>query len=382
MANVHRALVGLSEGLGSMVNLAVQRERDKAMAAREENRMRLSHLLNEESRSADRTFQSEQREGDREFQREVMEQQQTFQSEQAGLDRTFRSEESEANRREQRRQFDSQTSMQEERFRREDERAEEQRYAAQVNQIDSRLQDLMDYQVQANAEGKVIDQSYMGQLDAEIQQLQKQKQALSKQRDLMLARRGAPGYKKLSADEIRQLAMAQPTADDQATPGAAAAVADAQSAPPARQSGVPAAPEKPASMVERENYVMQRRAGYADGRQLVPQLDLSDPSAFQQQPRRAAQAPSRGQPVAFQGARDLIDAAQNVGEAVSGAARSASSAVSSRREEGPAVRQVKDAISRGESPTQEQLQALAQIDRSRLLGVYGFTESALERLGL
>jgi hypothetical protein len=348
MANIQRALVALSDNLGAAINYSAQREHERVMAMRQENQTRLQHMLGEESRATERAYDQTVRNQDRTARKEELATEIGARREESAADRALRQQEGEADRSLRRSEGAADRDIQRERWGEEDQRLLEKEYLGKLTTIDQRIQDLTDYKVQANAEGKLVDNSYLSEVDSELKQLQEQKRSLAQERDIMLARGGDSRYRKLTPEEVAAIQKrsgpggAVPNRDGAATPMAAQAPQEqtggtsikAPRAPP------PAAPEKPEGMRMREE-----RRGPAN---------------------RAAIAGGAGQ-----GARDIISAGRDIAGRVAG-----------RRDEGPMVKQIKQALQSGQKPAPEQLQALAGIDRDRLTGVYGFSESDLQRLGL
>lgn len=248
MANVHRALAALGQGLGDMVNLEAGRERDRVMALRQENLMRIDHSLNEQSRSADRTFDAGERAKDREANLGV----QISQVEQANLDRkasATQHHESLAVQREGNQLQADQLALQNRRY-------DEGQYVEQANRIDKRMQELNDYLTQATAEGKVMDEAALAPLKQEMTQLQEARQSLAQERDITLARSGDSRYRKLSKEEVAKLKPAQQPPAAPKTPTVAAQAPQGSTTKP-----VPSAPAKPPGMQVREERANRKVAG-------------------------------------------------------------------------------------------------------------------------
>jgi hypothetical protein len=245
MANTHRALVALGQGLGTMANRELDREHERVMAMRQENFMRLQHMLGEESRGKDRAFQATENAADRDARLG----EQISQVEQGNLDRAAsltQHRESVGVQREGNQLQRDQIDLQNRRY-------DESNYLEQANRIDSRLQELNDYLTQATAEGKVMDEGALAPLRQEAAQLQEQKRMMAQERDITLARGGDKRYRKLTKEEVAAL---QPK--DRPEPKVAAQAPEKPKGgstikPVAGAKPVPPAPEKPPGMQTRED---------------------------------------------------------------------------------------------------------------------------------
>lgn len=367
MANLDRALVAVSNNLGMLANNAANREHERVMAMRQENFMRLQHMLGEESRGLDRAARKEELATEGQMRRDLFKEETQARREMFQEESAARRSEGQADRASRERIAGMEIGAQQQRYEREDIRAYDAQYLSRTNALDKRIQELNDYKVQAQAEGKLVDNSYLTQIDQELSQLGEQKRSLSQERDLMLARGGDSRYRKLSPEEVAALKK------QGQGPGSGGAREDmmpmaAQGPQEPGRGGssikVPQAPPKPAGMQAREERRRPpERQAAAGGGELA--LGNWEEATGEPPPSR------RRQIAAGEGARDLVQLVKGAGEAMD-----------ARRNEGPLVKEVKAALAAGRKPDQTQLQALSRIDRGRLTQVFDFTESQLKAMGL
>lgn len=255
MAQRERALVALSDTLGSLANNQMNREHERIQAMRQENFMRLQHMLGEESRAADRAARKDELTTEMGLRRDLFKEETAARKELAAQESTARQAEGAADRASREKIAGMEIGAQEKRWEREDIRAYDSQYLTRTNAIDKRIQELNDYKVQAQAEGKLVDNSYLTQVDQELTQLTEQKRSLAQERDLMLARGGDQRYRKLSAEEVANL---KKRGQDPGTGATTSEDMPMAAQGPREPTGggtsikVPQAPPKPPGMVARE----------------------------------------------------------------------------------------------------------------------------------
>lgn len=339
MANFGRALLEVGKGLNQLAGRQYDRERDAAMAMREENLARLRGEQDTARLDKQLTASADQAALDRGARKE-----------ESSADRTLRTTESEADRKLRREEGAADRAVTTQRYQREDDRNADTVTLRQITAIDERLAQLNDMMLKPGLEGQggLADPAATSQAQAEISQLQKQKQQLSRERDLSLARSGNKGYQKISPEEAQRI-LASQTSPDAAPPAAVG------QPPPAGSSVKPVRPQV---------------AAQAPAQQFeVPPAPPVDPEMAARRAREGNRA--IGGPPAGQGARDLFGAVGRIGDALT-----------SRTQEGPNVMAVKQAIQGGKPPPPEALQAVRAIAPDRLKGVFGFTDADLKQLGL
>lgn len=370
MANWDRALVSVSNTLGQLANNAQERQQEKWRAMRDENFMRLQHMLGEQSRAVDRASDIAEREKDRALRKEEATADMKARREEAAADRTLRREEGEADRRLRREEGAADRQVQMSQITAAHGKDYDTRYLAQLDKIDKRIQEINDYKTQGMAEGKFIDPNAASAYDNELAQLMDQRRSLAQERDITLARSGDKRYRKLSEAEVAALRKenggqmpGQPPMGNDPTES------DMPMAAQAPRGGssikVPQAPPKPPGMVAREE---RKRAPRMD-----TGADLGDweAGAATLQNRQASKAQIAGEGAREAGNRMLVDA----GRAIVGG-------VESRKNESGVVQAAKSALQSGRAPAAEVVQALAKIDRQRLTQVFGINEQDLAKLGL
>lgn len=273
MANLHRALVGLSDNLGYAINREADREHERVMAMRQENLMRIQAALQEQGRANDRAYDATERDKDRAAAAAANKATMDLTVIEHQKDRDLTLHEGEASR-----------SLQREQMTAAQRREQDASYMRQLNSMDSRIQELSDYQTQAQAEGKVVDPTYLKQVQDEISSLQAQRRQLAQERDISLARSGDSRYRKLSPEEVAKL-----------TKGSApvpAMAARTEAPPEVQQPGgaqtikmPPRAPDKPQGMLDRETRRSSRdRPAPAEAPQ-EPAAPLSQPLSAQDMAR-------------------------------------------------------------------------------------------------
>lgn len=378
MANLSRALVSLSDNLGMLANNSANREHEKVMAMRQENFMRLQHMLGEESRTADRAARKEEFTAEVGARKEMFGEETRVRREEAEADRALRQQEGAADRALRRSEGAADRGLQAERWDREDLRTYDQNYLTRTQQIDKRIQELSDYSTQAQAEGKLVDNSFLAQQEQELGQLREQKRALAQERDVMLARGGDSRYRKLSAEEVARIKKEGAGPMPNQTPGAdpapprdrqgdipMAAQAPAKGGSSIKLPPPPPGPQKPAGMIEREGRKRppERQAASGPNELAVGEWDNPSPT----KPRDMA-ALAGGK--AGQGMRDLVSA----GRAIVGDISNDMSNI------GPLVKDVKATLAAGKRPSAEQIQQLSSVKSYRLK--QSFTADQLKALGL
>lgn len=253
MGNLDRTLVAVSNNLGMMANNAADREHERVMAMRQENLTRLQYMLGEQSRQADRAARKEEFGAEMQARRDMFGEETKARKEMFQAESAARSAEGAADRASREKIAGMELSAQEQRWSREDMRNADAQYLSRTNAIDKRIQELNDYKVQAQAEGKLVDNSYLTQVDQELAQLGEQKRTLSQERDLMLARGGDSRYRKLSAEEVANLKKQGmgpgPTTSSQEENMPMSAQAPREGGSSIK---VPQPPEKPPGMAARE----------------------------------------------------------------------------------------------------------------------------------
>ena len=322
--NVNRALVAIGQGLGDFAQIHYQKERDRVMAQRDENMLRLQATLGEQSRANERNWQSGEAEKDRQA-RAAADAAHLAQS-----DRHHR--ESIGVQREglgiQREQLD-QTRIQN----------LEKGYMAQLEAIDGELSEINSYLTEARAEGKVVDESALAPYQSRLSELQGARTNLLQERAYMLARGGDNRYVKLTPEQVAELRKqgklpGAGTAAQGPKPNAKPPTQPAPAAP-AAVPPPPPAPEKPPGMQARE----ARKQQQEDRRAIVGE--------------------------AGKGMKQAREVVSRVGDALS-----------ARRNEGPLVGSFK----RGEKLSDEQRQQLRSIGRARLKGVYKLSDEDLAKI--
>jgi hypothetical protein len=370
MARLDRALVAVSGTLGQLANNSADRDHERIMAMRQENFMRLQHMLNEEGRAADRASAAVERQLDRTDRREALTEEMKGRRELIKEEGALRQTEAAADRSSRERIAGMEIGAQQERWNREDMRAFDQQYLSRTNAIDKRIQELNDYRVQAQAEGKLVDNSYLTQMDQELAQLTEQKRTLAQERDLTLMRSGDRRYAKMSPEDVEKARQEGRLPPEPGKGGGSGMPMAAQAPREGSSTGgtsikIPQPPQKPAGMLAREERKGRppERQAAAGGQELtLPSWESATNPPPAQQRRQIAVG---------EGARDLVQ----VGRDISGA-------IDARRNEGPLVKQVKASLEAGQRPSKEQIQALGRIDRDRLTQLFDFTEQQLQALGL
>lgn len=330
MANWSQALLNLGEGLGMLAGHVATRERDEIMAMREENLARLRARLHEESAQREREFIKERDET--QFQRDLI-----GIGTRASLDMQA-GDRAHAQRREL-------IEMEQDRIdARETARGNTpfarvaSAYQDRIDKIDARIQDITDQRIKAASDAAAnlgeLDPKLVEPWDRELRQLQAQRTALQAAMDEELAGLGAPGYRRLSDEEVEKLRAPRERPAPAQQPRSAQAPID----------DVPPPPPKPAGMAEREER-KSRKVAPAEPRKPVSRDNISGE--------------------AFKGARQARDLLSRVG-----------SALSARKSESDVVRAAKS----GKKLSADEKQALRNIGRERLKGVYGFTDDQLDRL--
>lgn len=279
MANWSRALLNLGAGIGDVAQNVAQKERDAALAMREENLMRLNASLRQQA--DDRQFGQQKELVGMEHQ---MAQERTGQAQAFEVGMAERGAQHDLKLMERREQHDltmqdrdaamrreqmgAESALYEKRAGREDLESAQRSYAAQFEAVDERLAELNDQMIKARTEaqtqGTELDPALLQPWQDEIKQLQQQKRQIGKQRDIHLAQLGDPRYKKLSPQEVEEerkvasgMQRSTPRTNRYAGgPRAEQQEAVAAQAPTPKKGDVPAPPPKPKGMMERE----QRKA--------------------------------------------------------------------------------------------------------------------------
>lgn len=327
--NAHRALVAISDGIGNFAQLSYQQERDRVMAQREENMLRLHATLNETARTNERTFQAGEAEKDRtaraESERLAREQSATQHSESLRVQREGLDI--------QRDQLDQQrlTNL-------------DKGYMAQLEAVDDELSQINGYLTEARAEGKVVDESALKPYQERLTALQQQRTSLMQERAFTLARSGDSRYVKLSPEQVEQL---RKEGKIPGGPQTAAQGPKPNAQPPrtAAAADMPPPPEKPPGMKAREERKQQRT--------LVPNAGKGDRGDI------------AGAGTAFKGARQARDLVTGISASIEG-----------RKNEGTVIRAFKS----GGDLSPEQRQQLRAIGRGRLKGVYKLSDEDLAKI--
>lgn len=325
--NTERALLAISQGLGDFAQIHYQKERDRVMMAREENLLRLQATIGEESRARERAHDAEQR----------------------GLDRSAAAASDKARLEASERQHNESIAVQREGLGLQREGNELARldrmdkgYMAQLQDIDSRLAELNDFVTQGRAKGEIVDEAALAPVQQEIDGLKAQRTALQQERAYTLARSGDSRYTKLSAEQVAQLRKegkipGENTPRQGPKPDAPAPAPASAAQGPRPQ--VPAAPPKPPGMQARE----ERK----QARTLVP-------NAGKGERRDIAGEAGKG----VRQAREILgklDARKNQGAIVS-------------------------AYKRGDKLSADEAQALRDIGRERLKGVFKLSDEDLAKI--
>lgn len=370
MAQRERALVALSDTLGGLANNQMNREHERIMAMRQENFMRLQHMLGEESRVLDRAARKEELATEGQMRRDLFKEETTARREMFQEESAARRSEGQADRASRERIAGAEIGAQQKRWEREDIRNYDQQYLSRTNAIDKRIQELNDYKVQARAEGKLVDDSYLTQMDQELSQLTEQKRSLAQERDLMLARGGDSRYRKLSKEEVAGLKKPSQGSGPEGSGEGMPMAAQGPREPATGGSSikVPPPPPKPQGMVDREERKNRPPAQPWERPQQLGELELSMTNI----------APAREQPPekpgrAWQGARDVAQA----GRDIIGARDRKLGDFESRKAAVSALKVMQS----GNMPQDQLVERMRGLDRETLTEI-GFTERDLKKLGL
>lgn len=344
MANVERALLALSGGLQQLAGNAWQRERDNALAMRQENLMRIQASLDARARQSQNEFTAGENEKSR--------------TQAAALAQTQLESTREENRKTrefQGAQADKDRAVQRERFDREDLEKLDSSYLRQLNEIDDRLASLNEIRTKSGMEGMAPDPAALADFESQVKALQQQRAALAKDRATMLASRGDKRYPKVSAEEVARL-LGQ---------GGGEKPVAAQGPEPTQPAvDVPPMPPAEPALAERMQRVVDRnQRSAAAGREVVAPVSAEQVATNS----RATNDAISGRTQVGQGARQLRDLVTNIG---------------SRRDEGPKVGSIRETIKSGGQPSADQVAFLRGVGRERLKGVYGFKDADLQRIGL
>lgn len=307
MANWSRAFENLGQALGPLAANVGQRERDRMMAMREENLMRLQHQLRTEANERQFGQQKEligieagvragERQLDQDF--EVGRDEARMTHDRELLNTRMKHERSLLSAREG---DDSFKSLQ----------ALDKSYTTQLEAIDKRMAEVQDklieQQAEAQTQGLELDPTLLKPWQDELSRLQQQRRQLGRQRDLDLARLDPKRYATLSAEEVQsELAAAQAERGNDGTAAQAPAKEGATRQPkagaqaPASRASVdevPPPPPKPKGMIDREKR-KERKVAPVQSRDIAPEVSRENRGAFGQAERRIADAimkPFRGE---------------------------------------------------------------------------------------
>lgn len=257
MANWSRAFESLGQALLPLAQNAAQRERDAALAMREENLMRLQQKLRMEADTVQFGQQKELigieagvRAGERQLEQDF-----TRYRDEAGmkherelLDTRMKHERSLLSIKEGDGSFKNLQAL-------------EKSYSEQLNAIDKRMAEVQDklieQQADAQTQGLELDSTLLKPWQDELSRLQEQRRQLGRQRDLDLARLDPKRYATLTAEEVqRELAAAKAERGSDVTaaqaPAAKGSAAAKEAANRSSVDEVPPPPPKPKGMIERE----------------------------------------------------------------------------------------------------------------------------------
>lgn len=298
MANLSRAFENLGRALGPLAANIAQRERDRMLAMRQENLIRLRHQLNVEA-------------GDREFEqrKELIGIEAGVRAGERQLEQDFTLSRDEAGRTFERELLD--TRMQHEKslvsLREGDTsfkhlQALEKSYVNRLEAIDKRMAEvrdkLIEQQADAQTQGLELDPTLLKPWQDELARLQEQRRQLGRQRDLDLARFDTKRYETLTAEEVQaELAAARRErgSDDTAAAQASERERTAATESPASSASVdeiPPPPPKPQGMIDREKR-KERKVAPVQSRAVAQEVAKDNRGAFGPAERRILDAVAR-----------------------------------------------------------------------------------------
>lgn len=329
--------------------------------------MRIQAALNEQSRNADQAFRADEAAKDRSARAAENEADRALRTQETQADREFRSSEATKDRQLRASEGAADRSLMQQRLSREESNAEETNYLRQLNAIDTRIAKLTDMKTKAGLDsgGMPLDPTMTAGIDNEIASLQEQKTALNQIQNVARARRGDKRFTPISPEEADRL-----LADSRTQRGAAQDGAPRAAQAPEGGTSIKTPPQRPAIQVPQAPPMNADMASRMN-RNAVSDVDTSAQQAVAPTAANLSNAQIAGAGTGGQGARDLFGA-------VSGALDS----LKGRREEGPQIAQIKQALEAGEQVSPAQLNVLQNVGRARLRGLYGFDEAALQQLGL